>query len=232
MLVGHTKLSPDRCFGLFKQRYRRTIVSCLEDAVDVVNSSADVNVAQLVGTQSGETVVPVYNWAAFLGEHSRHVPHLKTYHHFKFSAAHPDNVILQEFSDTPGSPFRNLINEDWYPDSSELSPLITPVGLSHPRQTYLYQQIREFCRPGTEDLTCPQPASLHDSSSSEDENGHPLPPRAKRVPRCGKCGGAGHTQRTCTEHYLYVPYIPLPYVFICYVQAMMTENSTLYKPNV
>ena len=69
MLVGHTKFSPDWCFGLFKQRYRCTFVSCLEDVVDVVNSSADVNVAQLVGTQSGEPVVPVYNWAAFLGEH-------------------------------------------------------------------------------------------------------------------------------------------------------------------
>ena len=57
MLVGHTKFSPDWCFGLFKQRYRRTFVSCLQDVVDVVNSSADVNMAQLVGTQSGEPVV-------------------------------------------------------------------------------------------------------------------------------------------------------------------------------
>ena len=48
MLVGHTKFAPDWCFGLFKQRYRRTFVSSLDDVVDVVNTSADVNVAQLV----------------------------------------------------------------------------------------------------------------------------------------------------------------------------------------
>ena len=69
MLVGHTKFSPDWCFGLFKQMYRRTFVSCLDDVVEVVNSSADMNVAQLVGTQSGESVVPMYNWATFLGGH-------------------------------------------------------------------------------------------------------------------------------------------------------------------
>ena len=78
-LVGHTKFAPDWCFGLFKQRYRRTFVSSLDDVVDVVNTSADVNVAQLVGTQSGEPVVPVYNWASYLGVHFRSIPHLKQY---------------------------------------------------------------------------------------------------------------------------------------------------------
>ncbi len=54
LLVGHTKYSPDWCFGLFKQRYRRCYVSSLHDVADAVNSSADVNTAQLVGTQEGE----------------------------------------------------------------------------------------------------------------------------------------------------------------------------------
>ena len=45
MMVGHTKFAPDWCFGLFKQRYRRTFVSSLDDVADVVNTSADVNVA-------------------------------------------------------------------------------------------------------------------------------------------------------------------------------------------
>ena len=74
MLVGHTKFSPDWCFGLFKQRYWRTFVSCLDGIAKVVDVSADVNVAQLVGTQSGEPVVPMYNWATFLGGHFRTVP--------------------------------------------------------------------------------------------------------------------------------------------------------------
>ena len=74
MLVGHTKFSPDWCFGLFKERYQRTFVSSLDDIVEVVNTSADVNVAQLVGSQDGASIVPVYNWVPFLREHFRHLP--------------------------------------------------------------------------------------------------------------------------------------------------------------
>ena len=36
LIVGHTKFSPDWCFGLFKQKFRRTKVSCLDDIVKVV----------------------------------------------------------------------------------------------------------------------------------------------------------------------------------------------------
>ena len=38
-------------FGLFKQLYRRTKVSCIDEIAAVANASATVNVAQLVGTQ-------------------------------------------------------------------------------------------------------------------------------------------------------------------------------------
>jgi len=45
LLVRHTKFSPDWCFGPFKQRFRRTFVSSLQEIADVVESSADVNAA-------------------------------------------------------------------------------------------------------------------------------------------------------------------------------------------
>ena len=51
LIVGHTKFSPEWCFGLLKQRFRRTVVGCLDDLVQVVKTSATVNVAQLVGSQ-------------------------------------------------------------------------------------------------------------------------------------------------------------------------------------
>lgn len=41
--------------------------------------------------------------------------------------------------------------------SSAVPKLITPEGLDLDRQDYLFNQIREFCRPGTEDLVCPAP---------------------------------------------------------------------------
>ena len=40
LIVGHTKFSPDWCFGLFKQAFRRTKVGCLDDIARVVEESA------------------------------------------------------------------------------------------------------------------------------------------------------------------------------------------------
>ena len=57
--VGHTKSSPDWCFSLVKQKFRHAKVGSL--LVDVVESSASVNSARLVGTQDGEMAeLPIY----------------------------------------------------------------------------------------------------------------------------------------------------------------------------
>ena len=40
LVIGHTKFSPDWCFGLFKQAYRRMKIGCLDDIVQVVEKSA------------------------------------------------------------------------------------------------------------------------------------------------------------------------------------------------
>ena len=41
------------------------------DIAEVVNNSANANVAQLVGTQEGEVLVPFYDWAAMFAPHFR-----------------------------------------------------------------------------------------------------------------------------------------------------------------
>ena len=62
LIVGHTKFSPDWCFGLFKRAFRRTKVGCLDDIARVCESSSQVNFAQLVGEQDGTILVPTYDW--------------------------------------------------------------------------------------------------------------------------------------------------------------------------
>ena len=47
MLVGHTKPTSDWCFGLLKQRYKKTFISSLDDIIAVVNGSVDGNTAPL-----------------------------------------------------------------------------------------------------------------------------------------------------------------------------------------
>ena len=45
--------------------------------VDVVNSSAEIKITQLVGTQHGEPVVTMHDWVTFLADHFHPMPHLK-----------------------------------------------------------------------------------------------------------------------------------------------------------
>lgn len=68
LIVGHIKFAPDWAFGLVKQSYRRKMVSCLEEIVDVVQSSTltGVNIPQLVGREDGEVIVKQRNWQSFL----------------------------------------------------------------------------------------------------------------------------------------------------------------------
>ena len=66
LVVGHTKFAPDWCFGLLKQRYRKTKVGSLADIAQVVNESAKVNIPQLCGTEDGSIIVPTYDWKGWL----------------------------------------------------------------------------------------------------------------------------------------------------------------------
>ena len=59
-ITGHTKFSPDACFGLVKRKFRKTPVSSLDDLTQVVDDSAACNVCQLVhvGGQDGRVLIP------------------------------------------------------------------------------------------------------------------------------------------------------------------------------
>ena len=83
--VGHTKFSPDCGFGLFKQHFRKTDVGCLEDIARVVDESLVMNVPQLVGTSSGEVIIPSFDWTGYLAPHFNVIKGIKRIHHFQSS---------------------------------------------------------------------------------------------------------------------------------------------------
>ena len=62
LLTGHTKFSPDRCFGMLKKAFRITYISSIYEMANGVemSSTAGVNKVQLVGTHDGRSIVPVY----------------------------------------------------------------------------------------------------------------------------------------------------------------------------
>lgn len=124
LIVGHTKFSPDWCFGLFKQTFRRKNIGCLDDIVQAVESSATVNHAQLVGTQDGEVLVPTYNWAEFFDAPYRQsaLKGIKALHHFTFTHQKPGCVIVKNSTTSPEREINLLKDKNWRPSNSPHHP--------------------------------------------------------------------------------------------------------------
>ena len=95
LIVGHTNFFSDWCFGLFKQASRRAKVGCLGDIVKVVEASAAVNHAQLVGSQDGEVIVKVCDWANHFHTTFKQtiLAGMKSMHHLTFTSEKPGIVI-------------------------------------------------------------------------------------------------------------------------------------------
>jgi hypothetical protein len=86
MIAGHTKFAPDWCFGLIKQKFRRTNVSCLDEIADCVKSSTPngCNQSQVVASEDGSVFVELFDWQGFLKCFFKPFPRILSYHHFTF----------------------------------------------------------------------------------------------------------------------------------------------------
>ena len=208
MVVGHTKFSPDWCFGLLKKKYRRTKVGGLTDLVSVVNESASVNVAQLNGSEDGSVIVPTYDWQEYFATYCTKVKGIKKLHHLRFDSASPGCVFVKESAGSNEVKRSILKVKNWSPKADQLPPVLPPSGLSLQRQWYLHKKIREFCPDNFKDITCPQPGEAQDQSPSVSRSPSPNPtptpspttntePPAKRARLCGLCRQLGHNARTC-----------------------------------
>uniref|UniRef100_A0A1X7TU11 DUF7869 domain-containing protein n=1 Tax=Amphimedon queenslandica TaxID=400682 RepID=A0A1X7TU11_AMPQE len=142
--AGHTKFSPDWCFGLLKQRFRRSVVGSLHDLVEVVERSASVNKAQVVGTLDGECIVKSYDWTGHLSPFFKKIEAFKTFHHFVMDCQAMGEVSTIKTSDDPVVR-EQLLREPSVIPSTCLPPVVSPTGLSSEQQWYLYDRIRQFC---------------------------------------------------------------------------------------
>ena len=201
LLVGHTKFTPDACFGLFKKRFRQTNVQSLKDIVEVVNTSAEVNTAEVIGWEDGKVLIPTYDWTSFFAERMKKISGIKQFHHFQFSTANKGSVCLKIYSESNAESVKLLKDPTWRPKASELPMVVEPTGLSPSRQWYLYEKIRPFCTGDAKDTTCPLPAFPRSTPI-----GSPAPPSPPSSPRsppqkkrrvCSNCGSKSHNRRTC-----------------------------------
>ena len=125
--------------------------------MDTSSNSGGLNKAQLVGTHNGRIIVPVYDWAIFLGQYFRKLPNIKSFHHFSFSEQKSEMLYYKEFANSPERSFMLLKDQGVLPPSTTTPPVIEPNGLSEKHKQYLHHEIRQFCKPGTEDIVAPAP---------------------------------------------------------------------------
>ena len=157
--VGHTKFAPDWCFGLMKQRFRRTKIGDLDDIANCVSLSSSVNVPQLVGSLDGTIYVHTYNWSEYFEERTikTALKGITQMHHFRFVSSSPGTVFVKSVGSATEKNINLLKDTSWTPSAYQLPPVIVPMGLSAERQHYLYDKIREFCPPEKQDSVCPKP---------------------------------------------------------------------------
>ena len=155
LLPGHTKFAPDWCFGLVKQKTRRTFISSLFDIARAVEESASVNVAEFVGLHNGTVCVPTFDWVTYLGQFFKKLPNIKSYYHFRFDKDFPGTIFCKQYWFSEETAINLLRNRNQLPRPGQLPATVSPQGISRERAEYLYKEIREFCRDGTEDLVAP-----------------------------------------------------------------------------
>ena len=98
MIVGHNKFTPDSCFGLLKQAFRRTHVQTLQAMADVVTNSAVCNEVEVVGWEDGVPLIPTYDWSSYFAEHMNKVVGIKKFHHFTSIKSKPGTVLHNSHS--------------------------------------------------------------------------------------------------------------------------------------
>ena len=156
LIAGHTKFSADGHFGNIKIKTGRTSISSLGDiAKCIVESTPETgaNIAEPVGLTNGETLIPTLDWSGYFEPFFKKLPKLKRYQYFRFHRDYPGTVFCREEYDSDEIAVNILRKAGVLPKGHP--DWIKPQGLSEDRKNYLRNEIRQFCRPGTEDLVCP-----------------------------------------------------------------------------
>uniref|UniRef100_A0A1X7VB99 DUF7869 domain-containing protein n=2 Tax=Amphimedon queenslandica TaxID=400682 RepID=A0A1X7VB99_AMPQE len=123
--VGHTKFSPDWCFGLLKQKFRKAEVDSLDDFIQVVEQSSAVNKTQPVGSSNGELIVETLDWCSYFATLFKKIKGIKGFQHFVVNATSPGVVAARQAVDGQVTQF-NLLKEDAQIMEDELPNILPP----------------------------------------------------------------------------------------------------------
>jgi len=127
----------------------------LFDIARAVEESSSLNASEIVGLHNGTVRVTTYDWVTYLQRFFKKLPQIKSYYHFRFDKDHPGTVFCKQHWFSEERAINLLRCRGQHPTPGQLPAIISPEGLSRERMQYLYREIREFCRDGTEDLVAP-----------------------------------------------------------------------------
>ena len=136
-------------------------MGCLDDIVGVVNESATPNIAQLVGSQHGNVIVPMYDWTEDTTVKTA-LKNITQMHHFCFSRSHPGKVKVRNSTTDSCKIIKLLKDPSWRP--SNLPEELMPPRLSRESQWYLYEKFVSFVLRSAETWTaqnCSSQQILH-----------------------------------------------------------------------
>ena len=121
-----------------------------------MNESAAPNYAQLVGSQSGDVIVPMYNWSqdATIKTSLKGITQM---HHFHFKASHSGKVFVRNsINDSEKS--INLVKVlSWSTSMTDVPEPIVPAGITLEQRWYLFDKIHEYWPTEVQDIVCPMP---------------------------------------------------------------------------
>ncbi|CAH0403833.1 unnamed protein product [Chilo suppressalis] len=205
LLVGHTKFSPDRMFGLLKQKFSKSTVDTLHDIEECVANSTVSGKNKAICTNdyvNGIINVQWYEWNAFLSEFFTTIPGITQYHHFIIKSDDPFTVECKVLANNPVQKFNIVKKGVTLDDITGMPNLLVPPGLSLARQWYLFEEIAPLCTSkDAANLTCPKPQKAKPTSqmAKVDQPG-PSAKKTRKVTTCGHCKEPGHTIRSCKQN--------------------------------
>jgi len=153
MLTGHTRCLVDGCFGLFKQKFRRSDCYSFSQLEQVVNSSAQTNVAHVLRSSPVEWRC----WDSFFVNYFKPIKGIRELHHLEFDRSKPGVVsVRKSLSDEPQD-VQILATTKEALLAAGLPAILPAAGLSAARMEYLYKSIRPHVPAEFQDELCPKP---------------------------------------------------------------------------
>ena len=91
-----------------------------------MESSAKCNAAQLVVDNSGDVIVPIYDWCSFFAPIFKKMPDVNKTQNFRMSVTHPGKVFMKADTTSLKEDEHKILKAGMEVYTDELPPIVNP----------------------------------------------------------------------------------------------------------